>query len=106
MIKVTSIVCGAVLATATVFGALASTANAAPLGVVLQGVTEEGPALDVNYRRGRYHCHWRSGRKVCHGASSRRNGPRYGYNNNYRRSPGITLRFGFGDRGYRNRRWR
>lgn len=106
MIKATSIVCGAALAAVTIFGALAPTATAAPMGKVMPGVTDQAPVQNVDSRRGRYHCHWRSGRKVCHGASSRRNGPRYGYYNNYRRSPGITLRFGSDNRGYRNRRWR
>lgn len=105
MIKTKNILCGAALAAATIFGAMASTVSAAPLGKV-PGVTDQAPVQTVNYRGGRYHCHWRGGRKVCHGVSFRRNGPRYGYYNNYRRSPGITLRFGSDNRGYRNRRWR
>lgn len=106
MIRAGNILFGAALAAATVLGAIASTASAAPLGAMQKGVTEQSPVQDVNYRGGRHHCHWRDGRKWCHGMSSRWNGPRYGYYNRYQRSPGITLRFGSDDRGYRNRRWR
>jgi hypothetical protein len=104
VIKAKNIILGVALATATTFGAMASTAIAAPFSAPV-GVAEQSAADTVNYRGGRYHCHWQRGVKRCHGQAYRGNGPRYGYYNRHR-SPGITLRFGSDNRGYRNRRWR
>jgi hypothetical protein len=90
------------------FGGVSS-ASAAPLGAVQKTIADgAGVAETVNYRGGRRHCHWDSGRKWCHGGVSRYNGNRY-YGNRYGYGPGITLRFGGGDRGYRHNRrnyWR
>lgn len=104
--KANNILFGAVLAAATLFGAAVSTANAAPIGTPAATIDQTPTHQEVNYRGGRYHCHWRGGRKFCHGAAFRRHRPGYGYGDGYRRSPGITLRFGSDNRGYRNRHYR
>jgi hypothetical protein len=85
----------------------ATSASAISLGAMQKtsaGAGAAGQVETVDYRDGYRHCHWRGGRKWCHGGVSRYdNGYRYGYR------PGITLRFGLGDRGYRHNRrnyWR
>jgi hypothetical protein len=84
--------------------AIATSANAAPLGALndpVKGVTT-GQATQIDWR-GYRHCHWSHGRKWCHGRHARhRYGPRYGYYD----GPGINLYFGFGGHRNRHHRWR
>lgn len=84
-------------------------ANSAPTSPIQSAPSSTTSHVErVDWAGGRYHCHGPRRNGNCHGGARRSyQSNRYNsYNRGYYDRPGITLRFGTGNRYRDNRRWR